>query len=320
MADEDRRSDAVLSKEFQCIGKQPAIQQQTLYFVNCKYAIGLPNLTLQRMYWSGAESLGEIVTSSLVMGENMEIETVQKRSIHPGHKIPPFTRLHQTSPNYYEEDNYSSVQKRSIHTGNKILGLHNAPFHQTSPKADDSLPNYFSVGKRSIDPGHPVLGHHTAPLSSPKADDSFSPTSPATSLTSSSDLQSSPKFRDKSSLNFPPASCQTSDSLFKTPVSTPGPRSSSVQTRDLLRNKMSDINLKISTLSTYHESLLSNKQGGIFGSLLVREPMSTPKCHLSQSTSNDTFYTTDIPQYDENDSIVECPLHQVLHLVDQNTH
>ena len=256
MADEDRRSDAVLSKEFQCIGKQPAIQQQTLYFVNCKYAIGLPNLTLQRMYWSGAESLGEIVTSSLVMGENMEIETVQKRSIHPGHKIPPFTRLHQTSPNYYEEDNYSSVQKRSIHTGNKILGLHNAPFHQTSPKADDS----------------------------------FSPTSPATSLTSSSDLQSSPKFRDKSSLNFPPASCQTSDSLFQTPVSTPGPRSSSVQTRDLLRNKMSDINLKISTLSTYHESLLSNKQGGIFGSLLVGEPMSTPKCHLSQSTSNDPSY------------------------------
>ena len=324
MADEDRRSDAVLSKEFQCIGKQPAIQQQTLYFVNCKYAIGLPNLTLQRMYWSGAESLGEIVTSSLVMGENMEIETVQKRSIHPGHKIPPFTGLLQTSPNYYEGDNYSSVQKRSIHTGNKILGLHNAPFHQTSPKADDSLTNYFSVGKRSrhpghkilghhtaplsspkaddsltnyfsvgkrsIDPGHPVLGHHTAPLSSPKADDSFSPTSPATSLTSSSDLQSSPKFRDKSSLNFPPASCPTSDSLFKTPVSTPGPRSSSVQTRDLLRNKMSDINLKISTLSTYHESLLSNKQGGIFGSLLVGEPMSTPKCHLSQSTSNDPSY------------------------------
>ena len=83
---------------------------------------------------------------------------------------------------------------------------------------------------------------------------------------------------------------------------------------------MSDINLKISTLSTYHESLLSNKQGGIFGSLLVGEPMSTPKCHLSQSTSNDTCYTNDIPQYDGNDSIVECPLHQVLHLVDQNTH
>ena len=39
---------------------------------------------------------------------------------------------------------------------------------------------------------------------------------------------------------------------------------------------MSDINLRISTLSTYHESLLSNKQGGIFGSLLVGEPMSTP--------------------------------------------
>ena len=98
MADEDRRSDAVLSKEIQDIGKQPAIQQQTLYFVNCKYAIDLPSLTLQRMYWSGAESLGEIVTSSLVMGENMEMETVQKRSIHPGHQIlghhtAPFTRL-----------------------------------------------------------------------------------------------------------------------------------------------------------------------------------------------------------------------------------
>ena len=179
-----------------------------------------------------------------------------------------------------------------------------------------------TVQKRSIHPGHQILGHYTAPLhqTSPKADDSFSLTSPATSLTYSSVKQTFPKFRDTSSLNFSPASCQTSDSLFQTPVSTPGPQSSSVPTLDLLKNKMSDINLKISTLSTYHESLLSNKQGGIFGSLLVREPMSTPKCHLSQSTSNDTCYTTDIPQYDGNDSIVECPLHQVLHLVDQNTH
>ena len=93
MADEDRRSDAVLSKEIQDIGKQPAIQQQMLYFVNCKYAIDLPSLTLQRMYWSGAESLGEViglatvVTTSHVMGENMKMETVQKRSIHPGHHI-----------------------------------------------------------------------------------------------------------------------------------------------------------------------------------------------------------------------------------------
>ena len=266
MADEDRRSDAVLSKEIQDIGKRPAIQQQTLYFFNCKYAIDLPSLTLQQMYWSRAEALGDVI--GLVMGENMEMETVQKRSIHPGHKIPPFTRLHQTSPNYDEEKNYFSVKKRSIHPGHKI-----PPFtrlHQTSPNYDEE-DNYFSVQKRSIHPGHPVLGHHIAPLSSPKADDSFSPTSPATSLTCSSDLQTSPKFRDKSSLNFPPASCQTSDSLFQTPVSTPGPRSSSVQTLDLLKNKMSDINLKISTLSTYHEGLLSNKQGGIFGSLLVLE-------------------------------------------------
>ena len=89
MADENRKSDAVLSKENQDIGKRPAIQQQTLYFFNCKYAIDLPSLTLQQMYWSGAESLGDVIglATSLVMGENMEMETVQKRSIHPGHHI-----------------------------------------------------------------------------------------------------------------------------------------------------------------------------------------------------------------------------------------
>ena len=176
----------------QDIGRRPAIQQQTFYFFNCKYAIDLPSLTLQqmywsraealgdviglatvvttslvmgenmeldtekvvpdnlpgltlqRMYWSGAESLGEViglatvVTTSHVMGENMEMETVQKRSIHPGHKIPPFTRLHQTSPNYDEEDNYFSVQKRSIHPGHKILGHHTAPLHQVLHLVDQN--------------------------------------------------------------------------------------------------------------------------------------------------------------------------------------
>ena len=292
MADEDRRSDAVLSKEFQCKGKQPAIQQQTLYFVNCKYAIGLPNLTLQRMYWSGAESLGEIVTSSLVMGENKQMETVQKRSIQSGHKIPPFTRLHQTSPKYDEEDNYDEKNNYyeeelwTIYFCSKEKHTYWAPDNRTSQ-----------------------CPFHQA---SPKADDSFSPTSHATSLTCSSDLQTSPKFRDKSSLNFPPASCQTSDSLFQTPVSTPGPRRSSVQTLNLLKNKMSDINLKISTLSTYHEGLLSNKQGGIFGSLLVGEPMSTPKCHLNQSTSNDPcyFHSRNDLWYFHNEFMrqgIECP-------------
>ena len=230
MADEDRRSDAVLSKEIQCKGKQPAIQQQTLYFVNCKYAIGLPNLTLQRMYWSGAESLGEIVTSSLVMGENKEMQTVQKRSIQSGHKIPPFTRRHQTSPNYGEEsilDTLLSVKKRSISPIPPFTRL-----HQTSPKYDeednyDEKNNYYEEELWTIYFCSKEKHTYWAPdnrtsqcpfhQASPKADDSFSPTSHATSLTCSSDLQNSPKFRDTSSLNFPPASCQTSDSLFQTP-------------------------------------------------------------------------------------------------------
>ena len=93
MADSDRlTSGVILSLTNLDIGERPVIRLPFSFLI-CKYAIDLPSLTLHQMCWSRAEALGEVidlakvVTTSHVMGENMEMETVQKRSIHPGHHI-----------------------------------------------------------------------------------------------------------------------------------------------------------------------------------------------------------------------------------------
>ena len=103
----------------QDIGRRPAIQQQTFYFFICKYAIDLPSLTLHQMYWSGAEALGEViglatvVTTSHVMGENMEMETVQISALE-------------------------ALGKKSIHPGHHLLGHHTAPLHQVLHLVDQN--------------------------------------------------------------------------------------------------------------------------------------------------------------------------------------
>ena len=149
MADENRKSDAVLSKENQDIGRRPAIQQQTLYFFNCKYAIDLPSLTLQQMYWSRAEALGDViglatvVTTSLVMGENMELDT---------EKVVPDNLPGLTLQRMY----WSGAESLG-----EVIGL--ATVVTTSHVMGENM-EMETVQKRSIHPGHHILGHHTAPL------------------------------------------------------------------------------------------------------------------------------------------------------------
>ena len=149
MADRDRRSGAVLSMTNKDIGRRPAIQQQTFYFFICKYAIDLPSLTLHQMCWSGAEALGEViglatvVTTSLVMGENMELDT---------EKVVPDNLPSLTLQRMY----WSGAESLG-----EVIGL--ATVVTTSHVMGENM-EMETVQKRSIHPGHHILGHHTAPL------------------------------------------------------------------------------------------------------------------------------------------------------------
>ena len=186
MADENRRSGAVLSMANQDIGRRPAIQQQTLYFFNCKYAIDLPSLTLQQMYWSRAEALGDViglatvVTTSLVMGENMEpsltlhqmywsgaeslgdvigLATVVTTSLVMGENMELDTE--KVVPDNLPGLTLQRMYWSGAESLGEVIGL--ATVVTTSHVMGENM-KMETVQKRSIHPGHHILGHHTAPL------------------------------------------------------------------------------------------------------------------------------------------------------------